>query len=430
MSNYNAIIAKVDRIVPIEGANNICIAMVLGEQCIVPINTKQDEIGVLFVAGTQLSEKHCESNNLYRDTDKNSDKNKKGFFENSRRVRAQPFMKVKSEALFSPLESLSWTKVDITTLKLGDSFEDLNGVNVCKKYLSPESLKAAGNKSTKQRKKVETPLFVEHVDTAQFRHNMHKINKGDLVSIQAKRHGTSARSSYTKVMIDLPKWKQLINKVFKVFPEYKWDYVTGTRRVVLQDPTKEGFHGNEGYRFEVTDKLKPYLSKGMTIYGEICGYVNGKPIMSPQITSSLKDKKIKKKYGDIITYKYGCVEGTYRFHIYRITMTLDDGTSIDMTQPQLVKWCNDRGLEPALDVVEPFIFDGDYGKLSALVEELTERPDLLGEDFIDPSHLSEGIVIRVDNGDTTPLFLKNKNFYFKVMEGIAQENSVDLEDIS
>jgi hypothetical protein len=152
--------------------------------------------------------------------------------------------------------------------------------------------------------------------------------------------------------------------------------------------------------------------------------------MATHSTKDLKNKELQKKYGDVVTYKYGCKEHQNRVHVYRITLTTDDGTDIDFTQKQLVDWCNARGILPALDVVEPFVFDGDYDALSAKVEALTERPEVLGEDFIDPTHLSEGVIVRVDRGTTTPLFLKSKNFYFKVMEGIASEKEVDMEDAS
>jgi hypothetical protein len=62
------------------------------------------------------------------------------------------------------------------------------------------------------------------------------------------------------------------------------------------------------------------------------------------------------------------------------------------------------------------------------VYDLTERPDVLCEDYTDPSHINEGVIIRCDGGSTTPVFLKSKSFYFKVLEGIAQELEPDIED--
>lgn len=434
MSNYKAIIAKIDRVTPIPNADRIHLATVLGENVIVSKEWDVGHVGVLFVAGTQLSETFCSNNNLFRDAEKNVDKEKKGFFEPSRRVRCQPMLGVRSEAFFADLSSLAFAG-DITTLKLNDSFEFFNGVKICNKYLNEKTLRAIGNSNTKARKKDTTPLFKEHVETAQFKQALQAIQKGDLISIQAKVHGTSQRVAYTKVMNVLPRWKEVINNVVKrfglnpLFAESRMDYVVGTRRVVLSEG-KEGFHGSEQFRYDILDQLKPYLTQGMTLYLEVAGYANGKPIMSTHSTKDLKNKELQKKYGDVITYKYGCKEHENRVHVYRITLTTEDGTDVDFTQAQLVAWCNARGILPALDVVEPFIFDGDYDSLAQKVEALTERPEAFGEDYIDPSHISEGVIVRVDRGTTTPLFLKSKNFYFKVMEGIASEKEVDTEDAS
>lgn len=430
MSNYKAIVAKIDATYEIQGADKIQVAKVLGETVIVSKELEVGYVGLLFLPGTQLSEDFCKHNNLYRNKDKNIDPTKAGFFEDSRRVRAQPFMKVKSDGYFTSLESLSYIGDSYTTLKVGDSFEELSGVNVCKKYLNEKAVKAMKAQKNKPPKVKVAPYFREHVDTEQFKHNIHKINKGDLVSIQSKRHGTSQRVGYMKVLITLPKWKQLINKVVPIFPTEKYDYLVGTRRVLLDTPDKEGFHGSEGYRFEIANQLFPYLSKGMEIYLEVVGWANGKPIMSPHNIKDLKDKEYSKKYGDQIIYKYGALEGTCKFHIYRISLTTEDGSTLDYTQQQLVQWCKDRGFDPAFDVIEPFVYDGDKDKLIELVDKLTERPEVLTEDYHDPSMISEGVIIRVDRNTLTPLFLKSKSYAFKLMEGIISEKEVDMEDIS
>lgn len=212
--------------------------------------------------------------------------------------------------------------------------------------------------------------------------------------------------------------KKLIQKFNKIFRK------TGTQYPVSP------WHGSEEYRFEILDMLKPYLEKGMTVYGEIAGFANGKSIMPKHSTDSLKDKTFNKKYGKEITYKYGCNETQYRFHVYRVTYQTVDGEEIDFTPKQLEKWCSDRGLTPHLNVCEPFLYDGDVDSLRSLVESLTERPECHTEDFIDPSHISEGVIVRVDCGNKRPVFYKNKSYAFRVMEGICRENEVDVEEIS
>jgi hypothetical protein len=264
------------------------------------------------------------------------------------------------------------------------------------------------------------------VDSAQFKHSAAMIPVGALIHFHAKVHGTSHRNSYTKVFKQLPKWKQLINKVVPIFPEYVWDHVTGTRNVVLTTPEKEGFHGSEAFRFEVTEMLKPFMKKGMTVYGEIAGFANGRPIMAQHSAKNTKDKNFIKKWGDTITYRYGCAEHEYRFHAYRITYLTEEGQNVDFTQAQLEQWCKERGINHTFEVRPPMFYNGNLEALMSEVEHLTECYSSMGADYIDPSHPGEGIILRIDTGNMNPYFLKSKSFHFKTMEGLCE--AADTED--
>lgn len=432
MSNYQAIVSKIEKTIPIQGADNIQIAVVLGEYTIVSKTAKEGDIGILFPSGTQLSFEYCHNNTLFRDKTKNINPEKGGFFDDNRKVRCQKFMGVKSEAYFAELESLAFTG-DITGLTLLTAFTELNGVPICNKFLSESAKKEKSEKNKQNKPKVKAaPFFKEHVETEQFKHNLHKIQKGDLISIQSKRHGTSQRSGIQLVTKPLANWKKRVNKIYPFFKqEQVYEHVVGTRRVVLNTPEKDGFHGSEAFRFDIANKILPHLSKGVTAYYEVFGWVNGKPIMPKHSLEAVKNKEYVKKYGKEVVYSYGCVEGTHSYHIYRITYTTHSGEIVDLTQSQLVKWCKDRDLPCSLDVIEPFVYDGDQDKLVAVVEQLTERPEVLTEDYTDPRIISEGVIIRVDRGTPTPLFLKSKSFIFRVMEGHAEDNGdVAIEDIS
>lgn len=428
-----AIIAAVTAVMEIPGADKIHVAVVLGENVIVSKDVGVGYIGVLFPADTQLSEEYCYENNLFRHGTQNKNPEKTGFFDTNRRVRAQPFLKVKSTAYFADVESLRYLHVnhfDAKDFKVGETFDNLCGKNICNKYISQatkDAIAKAGKNGTKQAKAEYAPHFAKHVDSAQFKHNVGLIPKGALISFHAKIHGTSHRSGLSWVTVDLPKWKQMVNKVIKgFFPEAKWDYVVGTRNVVLKTDGKEGFHGSEAFRFEVAEMLKPFMVNGMTIYGEIAGYANGKSIMPAHNTKDTKDKAFIKKYGDKVVYKYGCAEHEYRFHIYRITQLNHAQENVDFSQKQLEQWCADRMLNATLEVAPQEIFDGDVEKLVAKVEALTERPEALSEDYVDASHPGEGIILRIDTGKMNPYFLKSKAHQFRVMEGMCE--AVDTED--
>lgn len=424
---YKAMIAKIDKTIPIKGADRIHIAVVLGEYVIVTNKWNVGKKGVFFPADTQLSDDFCKYNNLYRDVEKNID-DKTGFFDNNRRVRCQPFMKVKSEGFFCDEKCFDYLNTE-TPSKIGDTFNKVNEIEICKKYISPQTARAM--KSQKKKTKIiDVPNFSKHVDTEQFKYNIHKIEKGSLISIHSKRHGTSARYSLTKV-VKKPKtiFQKILNR-FNLFNSNSYEYLTGSRNVILYpDQYREGFHGSEQFRFDIAEQLKPYLIKDMIIYGEIVGFVNGSPIMGRHSTDILKDKKIFKKYGKTITYTYNCKEHEFKFHIYRISISTDD-IEIDFTDAQCKKWCEDRGFEYAKSVHEPFIYDGNAEALTKLVTELTERPECLCEDYTDSSHVSEGIVLRIDDGNTIPTFLKSKSYFFKCLEGIYKEDHVDTEDAS
>lgn len=426
--NHQAIIAVVTETITIPGADKIHIARVLGENCIVSKDIQEGFIGVLFPADLQLSEEFCYENNLNRHSTENKDNTKSGFFEASRRVRVQPFLKCKSSGLFVGVSSLEYAG-GVAGKPLGFSFEELNGHKICQKYVSEATKKAIGNVSRpKQAKKDFAPLFAKHVESAQFKHNVGLIPKGALLSFHAKIHGTSHRSGLTKVSVALPKWKQVVNKYLSVFPTSAWDFVVGTRNVVLTSKGRDGYHGPEQFRFDVAENLKPYMEKGMTVYGEIAGYANGKPIMAVHAAKSTKDKAFQKKYGEQVVYKYGCAEYQYRFHIYRITYTTEDGKGVDFSQKQLEQWCKDRNFLAPYEVAPQEVYDGDVEKLMSKVEALTERTDVLSEDYIDSSHPTEGVIIRVDSGNLTPTFLKSKAYYFRTMEGLCE--AADIEDAS
>lgn len=440
MSNNCAMVAKIERVEPIEKADRVHVAFVFGEPVIVAKGWGVGKIGLFFPPDTQLSESFCKHNNLYRDSSLNLDKTKSGFFENNRKVRAQPFLGVKSCGFFCELSALAWATDEWETLELNKTFESINGHNIATKFISEETKKqiqknqsSGGNK---QKVKM-VPFFKEHVDTDQFSYNSRFIQKGAVISIQAKAHGTSFRCANTKVTIPLSPLKARMNAIAEkiglplFFKTWEWDFVIGTRRVLLKnnDQDKNGFHGSEAYRFAVAEKIKPYLQKGMAVYGEIVGFVNGSPIMGTHDVTKLKSPTYVEKYGKSMTYRYNNA-GTYSFFIYRVTMMNDEGTEIDLTQQQVVAWCNNNGLEPALDVCESFVYDGDEAALCEKVKLLTERPDLLTQDFRDPTHISEGVIIRCDFGNLRPKFYKSKSTAFRIMEGIFKESNVDVEDAS
>lgn len=270
-------------------------------------------------------------------------------------------------------------------------------------------------------------------------------------------HNTSARTSYCKVEID--PFKQLVNKikffimtklsaipVIKRYVNYndiiikypnlllkifafikytKWQYVTGTRRVILddfEDEKKLGFYGTNEFRKQWHDKFVNNLKKGETVYYEIVGYVNETTTIMPVCDNKkLNDKEFVKKYGDTTTFKYGCLSGQSDIYVYRITMTNEDGMSIEYSWDMMLERCKELGLKTVILICEKFIYDKQ--DLMGLAEKYC-----IGESTIDPSHIREGVVFRFDKGNKFEAY-KHKSFEFKVLEGIIKDLGVaDMEE--
>jgi hypothetical protein len=67
---------------------------------------------------------------------------------------------------------------------------------------------------------------------------------------------------------------------------------------------------------------------------------------------------------------------------------------------------------------------GDEEKLRVLVESLTD-----GSSTLDQKHIREGVVVRQEQYPVV-YAMKSKSFVFKILEGIAKDNSdyIDLEE--
>jgi hypothetical protein len=210
----------------------------------------------------------------------------------------------------------------------------------------------------------------------------------------------------------------------------RWAHVNGTRNVVLDTPDKVGFHGSEKFRFDATASLEGRLRPGEVIYFELVGYTtDGNLIMGAQDTTALKDKAITKAFGEKMEYTYGCLPGETKMFVYRIAQVFEDGSLIELPWPQVKKRCRELFIDyvPELITDSTWAMDEDVWQLQVTTETLTD-----GVSTLDPKHIREGVVLRIENPDGTVDFVKNKSFVFGLLEGYIkeQEDYVDTEEIS
>lgn len=427
--SYCAYITRIKNLRKHSNADRLQVGECFGNSVIVGLNTPENELGIYFPTDGKLGVEYCEENNLLRKKDENGNQIGGYLDPDKRHITTIKLRKEPSDGLFMPLTSLE-KFCNINDLKEGDTITTLNGILICEKYVPKSNRRSSQNTSGKKNKakKVETisyPLFEEHIDTSQLAYNTHQFKEGDLCYITLKMHGTSGRTSYTikEQKKILPNWTHNVLRLLKVkLPVKKsWDYVTGTRRVVLKN-YDGGFYGNDQFRKEWHDYFVGKLHKGITIYYEIVGWVNENTTIMPECSNKkTKDREFIKQYGETTRFTYGCGIGENDIYVYRITMTNEDGHIIEIPWEIVKIYCDKMGIKHVPEF-DKFIFT----TIDDLMEKVNKYVE--GTDPIGKTHTREGVVIRIDNKEKFTAF-KHKSFWFKCLEGIIKaDDIIDIEE--
>lgn len=457
MSEHVAYITRIKNLRKAENSDRLQIGECFGNSVIVNMDYKDNQLGVYFPIDLQLSERFCAVNDLVRRKDENG-KDCGGYMDPAKRnVKAIRLRGNKSDGLFLPLTSLA-DFTDINELHEGDRFDVLNGEEICRKYIP--ALKSGriyphGAGASHKAKENLFPTFKQHIETEQLAYNLDKFKPGDIVQITEKLHGTSGRTGYLPGIKYKQSWlDKLLKRKGKQYTEY--DYVTGTRRVVL-DGSKErkNFYESDDWRFAMADKFRGKLNKGETAYYEIVGFqgTNGASIMAEVANSKVSDKEFTKRYGETTVFKYGCnqsggfawdlqdtsgdIPPCCEIYVYRMTMANDDGDTVEYSPEQIAYRCEQMGINvvPQFGVFTipetPTWITEDHGEVISAGEFALRMAELRynGSSTLDASHIREGVVLRRLNSHKFDVY-KHKNFYFKVLEGIAKDeaSAPDIEE--
>ena len=241
--NYSAQIVEIKETHPLENADNIIGTSIMGNHVIVSKDTKVGDTGVFFPVESKLSADYLKFNNLYRDKTLNADQTIGGFFELNGRIRCVKLRGHKSEGLFMPLESLAYlfnlgdSIFEIMGLKgkVGESFDHINDIKICEKYIIPKRYQSQGGSKKGKKAKISRILnnqFFFHIETAQLYKNLHKVELDDEWQISAKWHGTSAISSYILCNKKLNIFQKLLLKCGIQLQTKYYDWIWSSRKVI------------------------------------------------------------------------------------------------------------------------------------------------------------------------------------------------------
>lgn len=198
--NYFATVVKINNVFSLKGLDRLGHANFFGNMVLVSKNIEIGTMGLFFPIECQINHEFLKANNLYRNAELNSDVSKKGYFEDSGRVKAQKFRGHKSMGFFVELSSLNY--LGLTELPvIGSEFNDIDNKVICKKYRLENQQLSKSAKQSKQavvQSKLVDNQFRFHYDTVQFGRNLHKIDvEKDYLTITSKLHG--CLPSYQKI---------------------------------------------------------------------------------------------------------------------------------------------------------------------------------------------------------------------------------------
>lgn len=462
---YCGYVVKVEKIRKHENADRLQIATFFGNDTVVGLDTQMGQMGIYFPVDGQLSAEFCAANDLVRRKDENGNPAGGYLDPDKRNIKAVKLRGEKSDGLFMPITCLA-SFGPISDLKVGDTIDIFNGVEICKKYIPKRQHRSysGGGKGSGKAKANFAPTFYEHVDTAQLAYSLGDFHVGDTVELSLKMHGTSGRTGYLPLVKRAKPtlWERIRRRPGKEYTEY--GYVTGTRRVVLDDKHSGGFYSDNEFRHQMAKKFEGKLHKGEVVYYEIVGFVNeNTPIMASVKNSKIKDKAFSKQYGEETVFSYGCnrygdwewdtqdssgdIAPRCEVYVYRMTMTNEDGDVVEMSPDQVRYRCEQMGVK-TVPVFERFIIPDDLTVYKMYLDEYeTPQADISfvgspgeyvlrkveeyfdGPDPIGKTHIREGVVARIVNRPNIAVY-KHKNFQFKVLEGIIKDEAEepDMEE--
>lgn len=464
---YKAYITALTNVRPHPNAERLQLADVFGTTVCVSLDYYEGQTGLYLPSNGQISVEFGEKNNLLRKKD-DAGNNIGGYIDAVKRnITAIRLRGERSDGLFLSLSCLNYCYAHgdaSIELRVGDVIDGVvNGHDICQKYIPRtqhrQGTPSADNK-TRKHKVPTAPLFAEHTDTEQLAYNLGAFKVGDEIEISLKMHGTSQRTGYLPVLKGYKKsfldW--LLRREGK--PVYDWGYVSGTRRVVLEN-YEGGFYGDNTFREAHSKIFEGKLNKGETVYYEVVGFTtSGAPIMGSVANKKMNDKEFIKKYGETTTFSYGCApeETTTFYHgeegmfpitknvvhqsdiyVYRMTMTNEDGFVVEYTPDFMRYRCEQMGVKCV-----PVFFKGvvpEFAEVMYVDKNDNDRPDegeiaytkkmdagewvmKMAEQFYDgtdpigKTHIREGVVVRIINRPKFAAY-KHKNFSFKVLSNIA-----------
>lgn len=395
--NYLAVISKITDLKPIENADKLCTTVLNGFDIIVQKTTQIGDIVVFFPMESAICERFLSVNNQYgiSDYEKNvnadevkelldaamnepdADKAKElmdeaksrvGFFNKYGRVTMLKLRGVYSCGFVMPIESMEKAYPEL----VGIDWEALVGVDFnmvgdevfCTKYVPrikhhEHHTNEKGSRRHRRFQKRMTKFdriipenFARHYETENIQKVIKEIRPTDTITVTVKLHGTSGIFGNIECNRQLTWWEKVKKFFGAKVQTTEYDYIYSSRNVIknqyVNKNVTSGFYEKDAWA-PVNEMLKPFIMPGMTVYGEIVGYVEGTnhPIQP--------------------NHDYGCEVGEWKFLPYRISTQLENGTKYEWNVSEVDGWTRHIiALNPELEkkfILFDILYHGKFGDL-------------------------------------------------------------------
>lgn len=402
---------------------------------------------IYFPTMSQIHSELLEYLNLYAKPELNRDATAKpGFFGKNGRVKAIKLKGYPSEGFLLPYESLNAWVIDSVNQQLpepedGLEFDEISDGSksfwICRKYAvqqqrssHPYDRKSRYDKKLKKFDKLIENQFRFHYETEMLRRNPNVIRPNDLIQISSKWHGTSAISAY--ILCNKPlNWKEKMAKWLTKYTFPVYDYIYASRKIVknqyINPRVGNGYYGSDDFRVFANNYLKPYLTKGLTLYYEIVGYTTDNKYIQKEFDYGCRPMKLGESYTEGIHYK---------IYIYRITYTNVDGIVQEFSAKAVQNWCAKNGLRAVNEFYYGYAkdlypdLDIENHWCENFLEKLANDKNFFMEERSPECANNvphEGIVIRVENNIARAFKLKCFKFLNKEQEAL-DKGETNIED--
>jgi len=480
-------VVRVGALEPVENSDNLMRTVVNGERIVVNrLDVKEGDVMLYVSNECQISGWFLSANNLYRHYMNNMNRGeveaklnqepdflstsegKKyvGYFEDTGRVRmiklrGCPSFGVlfKPDAMMLALAEANKGKAtilpDIDWLSLvGTDFDTIDGELFVKPYVPKRNTSRYGHghgmKGTARWDRLDRMVpgqFKLHYDTAPLKKHLAEFRPSMRITATVKLHGTSfiCGNVLTNTPLRFFKLRRWVNNLFgrELIKESRQEYgmVVSSRKVIKNEwadtQHPEGYYGVDIWT-EYANIIFPYIPKGYTVYGEICGYLTG-------------DSKMIQK-----DYDYGCRPGENFLMPYRVTknvggkvqeLSIEEVGLFTAQMKAAMHDCEGYNAQVArlCDIRHVRVYEGTIAKLlgysgtatSAIPADAMEAlPDALANicsieerEQLCTSHNvpREGVVIRIEDDEIPEAFkLKSLRFLEREQKAI-DKGEVDIE---